>query len=102
MVSDEDLIFGVWRGVRVKKGAAIRSRERSATICNLDRVLPHFGIQGASCTTDCGVLCDMQEILWSALAVQSQGRQINASPQRHLKSSTQIYCSDEVGLCVNA
>jgi hypothetical protein len=47
LVSDEDLTFGVWRGVRVEKGAAIRSRERSATICNLDRVLPHFGIQGA-------------------------------------------------------
>lgn len=41
----------------------------------------------------------MQEIFWSALAVQSQGRQIIArSFQRHLKSSTQIYCSDEVGL----
>lgn len=44
----------------------------------------------------------MQEIFWSALAVQSQGRQIIArSFQRHLKSSTQIYCSDEVGLRVN-
>lgn len=46
LVSDEELTFGVWQGVRVKKGAAIRSRERSATICNLDRVLSHFGIQG--------------------------------------------------------